>query len=59
MADSQVPWRLDVVGGTITSPARKSKPSWYLIATNDKVIRVDVQRMMVKRAGAKTIDQPR
>jgi pimeloyl-ACP methyl ester carboxylesterase len=57
MADSQVPWGLDALNGTITEPAWKSKPSWYLVATDDKMIPVDVQRMMAKRAGAKTVDQ--
>lgn len=57
MADSQVPWGLEAAGGLITDPAWKSKPSWYLVATNDKMIPVDVQRMMAKRAGAKTVDQ--
>ncbi|AUC95531.1 alpha/beta hydrolase [Bradyrhizobium sp. SK17] len=56
MADSQVPWGLDALNGTITVPAWKSKPSWYLVATDDKMIPVDVQRMMAKRAGAKTVD---
>jgi pimeloyl-ACP methyl ester carboxylesterase len=40
------------------SPPWKSKPSWYLVATDDKMIPVDAQRMMAKRAGAKTVDQP-
>ena len=57
MADSQVPWGLDALNGTITEPAWKSKPSWYLVATDDKMIPVDVQRMMAKRAGAKTVDE--
>ncbi|MDH7794218.1 MULTISPECIES: alpha/beta hydrolase [unclassified Beijerinckia] len=57
MADSQVPWGLDALNGTVTEPAWKSKPSWYLVATDDKMIPVGAQRMMAKRAGAKTIDQ--
>jgi len=57
MADSQVPWGLDALNGAITEPAWKSKPSWYLVATDDKMIPVDVQRMMAKRAGAKTVDE--
>src|ERR1700692_4090170 len=35
MADSQVPWGLNALGGTITTPAWKSKPSWYLLVTDD------------------------
>ena len=57
MADSQVPWGLDALNGAITVPAWKTKPSWYLVATEDKMIPVDVQRMMAKRAGAKIVDE--
>ena len=57
MADSQVPWGVTALNGEVTVPAWKSKPSWYLVATNDKMIPVDAQRMMAKRAGAKTVDQ--
>ena len=41
----------------MTTPAWKSKPSWYLVATDDHMIPVPAQRMMANRAGAKTIDQ--
>jgi pimeloyl-ACP methyl ester carboxylesterase len=57
MADSQVPWGLDALNGEVTVPAWKSKPSWYLIATDDKMIPVPAQRMMAGRAGARTVDQ--
>lgn len=57
MADSQVPWGLDALNGAVSEPAWKSKPSWYLVATDDKMILVGAQRMMAKRAGAKTVDQ--
>jgi pimeloyl-ACP methyl ester carboxylesterase len=57
MADSQIPWGLNALNGTVTEPAWKSKPSWYLVASEDKMIPVDAQRMMGKRAGAKTVDQ--
>src|SRR5260370_10915934 len=40
MADSQVPWGLDALNGTIAEPAWKSKRSWYLVATDDKMIPV-------------------
>ena len=56
MADSQVPWGLDALGGAITEPAWKSKPSWYLVATDDKMIPPDAQRAMAKRAGATTVE---
>lgn len=52
MADSQVPWGLEALGGTITEPAWKAKPSWYLVVTEDKMIPPAAQRLMAKRAGA-------
>jgi pimeloyl-ACP methyl ester carboxylesterase len=52
MADSQVPWGLEALGGAITEPAWKSKPSWYLVVTEDKMIPPDAQRAMSKRAGS-------
>lgn len=52
MADSQVPWGLAALNGAISEPAWKSKPSWYLVATDDRMIPPDAQRAMSKRAGA-------
>ncbi len=57
MANAQVPWGLDALNGEVTKPAWKVKPSWYLVATDDKMIPVPAQRMMANRAGAKTADQ--
>jgi len=57
MGRSQVPWGLDALNGEVTNPAWKTKPSWYLVATDDKMIPVPAQRMMANRAGAKTSDQ--
>jgi pimeloyl-ACP methyl ester carboxylesterase len=56
MADSQVPWGVEALGGTISQPAWKSKPSWYLVSTEDKMIPPAAQRAMSKRAGATTIE---
>ncbi len=56
MADSQVPWGLEALGGTISEPAWRSKPSWYLIATDDKMIPPDAQRSMSKRAGSTVVE---
>jgi pimeloyl-ACP methyl ester carboxylesterase len=58
MANAQVPWGLAALNGEVTKPAWKVKPSWYLVATDDKMIPVPAQRMMANRAGAKTADQP-
>lgn len=52
MADSQVPWNVAAAGGTVTSPAWKVKPSYYLVATDDRMIPPPAQRQMAKRAGA-------
>ena len=52
MADSQVPWGVGALSGAITEPAWKSKPSWYLVATEDKMIPPPAQRQMAARAGA-------
>src|SRR6266478_4970138 len=50
MADSQVPWGVDALSGTISEPAWKAKPSWYLVVTDDKMIPPPAQRFMAKRA---------
>ena len=56
MADSQVPWGLEALGGAVTKPAWKTKPSWYLVATDDRMIPPDAQRAMAKRAGATVVE---
>src|SRR5467141_3008420 len=56
MADSQVPWGVEALGGTISEPAWKKKPSWYLVTTEDKMIPPDAQRAMSKRAGATVVE---
>jgi len=52
MADSQVPWGVAALAGAVTVPAWKSKPSWYLVATDDKMIPPPAQRQMSTRAGS-------
>lgn len=56
MADSQVPWGVEALSGAITEPAWKTKPSWYLIVTEDKMIPPVAQRAMAKRAGAAVVE---
>jgi pimeloyl-ACP methyl ester carboxylesterase len=51
-ADSQVPWGLDALGGTIGEPAWRSKPSWYLLTTEDRMIPPPAQQTMSERAGS-------
>src|SRR5262252_9357668 len=50
MADSQVPWGVDALGGTITEPAWVIKPSWYLLTTQDRMIPPPAQHFMSERA---------
>jgi pimeloyl-ACP methyl ester carboxylesterase len=52
MADSQVPWGLEALNGVVSEPAWRSKPSWYLVSTEDRMIPPDAQRAMSKRAGS-------
>jgi pimeloyl-ACP methyl ester carboxylesterase len=56
MADSQVPWGVAALSGEISEPAWRGKPSWYLIATDDKMIPPDAQRAMSKRAGSRVVE---
>ena len=56
MADSQVPWGVAALSGTISEPAWKAKPSWYLVVTEDKMIPPAAQRAMAKRAGSTVVE---
>jgi pimeloyl-ACP methyl ester carboxylesterase len=56
MADSQVPWGVNALSGAVTEPAWKSKRSWYLITTEDKMIPPPAQRQMAKRAGSTVVE---
>ena len=58
MADSQVPWGVDALGGAISEPAWRSKPSWYMVATDDRMIPPPAQRAMSERAGATVVEAP-
>jgi pimeloyl-ACP methyl ester carboxylesterase len=58
MADSQVPWGIAALDGKVTTPAWKVRPSWYLVATDDRMIPPGAQRQMAKRAGAITVETP-
>jgi pimeloyl-ACP methyl ester carboxylesterase len=56
MADSQVPWGVAALEGAVTAPAWKAKPTWYLVATDDKMIPPPAQRGMAERAGSTTVE---
>jgi pimeloyl-ACP methyl ester carboxylesterase len=57
MAESQVPWGVGAPSGTISEPAWKTKPSWYLVATDDKMIPPPAQRFMSQRTGATVVEE--
>ena len=56
MADSQVPWGVEALSGANSSPAWKSKPSWYMVTTEDKMIPPAAQRRMSQRAGSTVVE---
>jgi len=56
MADSQVPWGVEALGGVIGQPAWRTKPSWYIVATSDRMIPPDAQRAMSRRAGSQVVE---
>ena len=57
MADSQVPWGVEALDGKVGEPAWRSKPSWYLVATDDRMIPPPLQRTMAARAGSTVAEQ--
>ncbi|WP_041730387.1 alpha/beta fold hydrolase [Conexibacter woesei] len=56
MADSQVPWGVEALNGAVGEPAWRGKPSWYLVATEDRMIPPPAQRVMSERAGATVVE---
>jgi pimeloyl-ACP methyl ester carboxylesterase len=56
MADSQVPWGVGALSGAVSQAAWKTKPSWYLVATEDKMIPPPAQRFMSKRARSRVTE---
>jgi pimeloyl-ACP methyl ester carboxylesterase len=57
MADAQTPWGVEALNGKISKPAWKGKQSWYLVASEDKMIPPDAQRAMSKRAGSVVVEE--
>ena len=58
MADSQVPWGVEALTGAVSEPAWKSKPSYYLVAADDKMIPPPAQRLMAGRVKAQVVEVP-
>jgi hypothetical protein len=53
---AQVPWGVGAGGESITKPAWRAKPNWYLVATEDRMIPPPAQRAMSKRAGSTVVE---
>ncbi len=58
MADAQVPWAVACLEGKITAPAWRVKPTWYFVATDDKMIDPRLQRQMAERAKSVVTEAP-
>jgi pimeloyl-ACP methyl ester carboxylesterase len=56
MADSRVPWGVDALGGPVTDPAWRGKPSWYMVTTEDRMIPPAAQRTMSQRTGSTVVE---
>jgi pimeloyl-ACP methyl ester carboxylesterase len=56
MADSQAPWGVAALQGQVTTPAWKSRPSWYLVTRDDHMIPAPAQHQMASRAGATVVE---
>jgi pimeloyl-ACP methyl ester carboxylesterase len=56
MADSQVPWGADALASPVTDAAWRTKPSWYLVTTEDRIIPPAAQRAMSRRAGSTVVE---
>ncbi len=58
MADSQVPWGVEALNGAVSEPAWRRKPSWYMVASDDRMIPPPAQRAMSARAGSTVVEAP-
>ena len=56
MVDSEKPWGVDCAAGTVTDPAWRVKPSWYLVTTEDRMIPPAAQRTMSQRTGSTVVE---
>jgi hypothetical protein len=56
MGNSQVPWGLAAASAGAIAAAWKTKPSWYLLTTDDHMIAPALQRLMSTRAGSKVTE---
>ena len=56
MAVAQVPWGVDCLTGSITAAAWRTKPSWYLVTKDDRMIPPAAQRSMASRANSRVVE---
>lgn len=54
MADAQAPIAIAAISSPVTDPAWRTKPSWYLVSKDDKIIPPDNERKMAQQAKAVT-----
>jgi len=54
LTSTQVPTSVGAMKGEVTNPAWKSKPSWYIIAANDRTISPELEAAQAKKIGATT-----
>jgi pimeloyl-ACP methyl ester carboxylesterase len=47
---------VNALSGTISEPAWRTKPTWYLVATEDRMIPPDAQRAMARRTGSSVVE---
>jgi pimeloyl-ACP methyl ester carboxylesterase len=53
---AQQPVAMSVFNDVMGTPAWRSLPSWYLVATDDQAIAPDEERMFARRMGAETVE---
>lgn len=58
MADSQLPCHAGALNGAVSEPAWRTKPSWYLVSADDRMIPPAAQRAMAERAKAAASETP-
>lgn len=56
METTQKPVNSTILGHKFTTPAWKSFPTWYMVASEDNAINPDLERMFAKRMKAKTTE---
>jgi len=58
MAATQKPIALKCLGEPMTQPAWREKPSWFLIAENDRMVAPETQRYTAERMKSRVVSLP-